>query len=78
MTVALNEVPAVAEPGTSVKASWVAVAALTVRVAVATASPEAVAVMVFEPEVLRVKDGELWPVTRAAVAGRTACVSLEE
>ena len=59
MTVALNEVPAVADPGTRVKASWVAVLALTVRVAVATASPVAVAVMVFDPEVLRVKDGEL-------------------
>ena len=77
MTVALNEVPAVAEPGTSEKASWVAVAALTVRVAVAGVRPAAVAVMVFDPEVLRVKFGVLCPLTKAAVAGSVAWVSLE-
>lgn len=59
MTVALKEVPAVADPGTRVNASWVADPALTVSVAVAEVSPVAAAVMVREPAVLSVKEREI-------------------
>ncbi len=59
ITVALNDVPAVADPGTRVNASWVADPALTVSVAVAEVRPVAAAVMVREPAVLSVKEREI-------------------
>ncbi len=78
ITVALNDVPAVAEPGTSVKASWVAEPALTMMAAVADVSPVAAAVMVVEAAVFRVKEGEFCPATSAAEAGGVAAASLVE
>jgi hypothetical protein len=59
ITVALNDVPAVADPGTRVNASWVADPALTVSVAVAEVSPVAAAVMVRDPAVFKVKEREI-------------------